>query len=303
MVVFEDVDDLVSEFGDHLARTRGTSEAVRANYARYARAFLDTVSLDGAVDLASLDPAQVVGFVRAAAAEYKPATVRLAVTALRSFFRFLRATGRRRDRLEDAVPAVAYRRQDPPRHLPPAQLARLLSEVDTSTAIGLRDRAVLVLVGRLGLRSAEVTALRLDDLDWRHATLRITARKTGRGSVLPLPAEVGDALVAYLTAGRPSSSSRRVFVAHGGHPGAPIGRSVVEDAVRRAVDRAGIDAPWGGANLLRHSLATSLLAHGSSLIEIADLFGHRSLQTTAIYATVDRDALRRAALPWPGARP
>jgi site-specific recombinase XerD len=91
-----------------------------------------------------------------------------------------------------------------------------------------------------------------------------------------------------------------VFVQHRGRRGAPIGGSLAQDAVRRAVARAGVAAPWGGANLLRHSLATALLAHGSSLVEIADLLGHRSLQNTMIYATVDRDALRRCALPWPG---
>ena len=158
-------------------------------------------------------------------------------------------------------------------------------------------------MGRLGLRSAEVTELWLDDLDLRHATLRITARKTGRGSVLPLPAEVGDALVAYLSEARPRRSRGGGSSRTGAAGGAPIGRSVVRGAVRRAVERASIDAPWGGPNLLRRWLASSLPAHGSSLVEIADLFGHRSLETTAVYATVDRDTLRRAALPWPGDSP
>ena len=143
--------------------------------------------------------------------------------------------------------------------------------------------------------------LRLDDLDWRNATVRVRARKTGHGALLPLTAEVGAALADYLRRGRPDTSARQVFVLHWLRPGAPISRSIVGRAVDNALRRARIDAPIRGANLLRHSLATDLLERGASLREIADVLGHTSLATTRIYAAVDIAALREVALPWPQA--
>ena len=157
-------------------------------------------------------------------------------------------------------------------------------------------------MARLGLRSGEITALMLEDVDWRNATVRVRARKTGHGGLLPLPHDVGEALVDYLRNGRPATTARQVFVLHRLHPGAPISSSIVNRAVGNALDKAGIDAPLRGGNLLRHSLATDLLRHGANLPEIADLFGHRALTSTAIYASVDVAVLRAVALPWPQAR-
>jgi site-specific recombinase XerD len=131
----------------------------------------------------------------------------------------------------------------------------------------------------------------------------VPTRKTGHGAILPLPHDVGQAIADYIRRGRPVADGRRVFLLHRQTVGEPINRQVVGDAVRRALRRAEIDAPLRGANLLRHSLATDLLRHRTTLKEIADLFGHRSLATTAIYAKVDTDALRAVALPWPEVTP
>jgi integrase/recombinase XerD len=155
--------------------------------------------------------------------------------------------------------------------------------------------------GPAGLRASEVVRLRLEDLDWRNATVRVRTRKTGHGALLPLPGEAGTALAGYLQHTRPDTAARQVFVLHRLRVGAPISSSIVGRAVDNAVRRAGIDAPMRGANLLRHSLATDLLNHGASLREIADLLGHSSLATTRIYASVDVAALREVALPWPQA--
>jgi site-specific recombinase XerD len=225
-------------------------------------------------------------------------------TSLRSFFRFLRAAGLRDDLIEGAVPAVAHRRlASPPRHLDTTRFARLIASLDSSSPRGLRDRAILLCVARLGLRASEVARLRLDDIDWRNGTVHVHTRKTGRGALLPLSDELGRAIAAYLQGGRPATRVRQVFVLHRQRVGAPISRQIVGEAVRRALRRAGIDAPMRGANLLRHSLATDLLGHGTTLKEIADVFGHRSLATTAIYAKVDVAALREVALPWPEVTP
>jgi site-specific recombinase XerD len=291
---------VLAAFDDHLRRVRGVCPEVRRTYARFAGGFLEAVFGDGPVDLACLSVGDVVGFVSEATARYRPSTMQLLATALRSFLRFLRVEGLREGRLEEAVPKVPLRRfASVPRHLGSAEFARLIASLDRSSPQALRDRAMLLLAARLGLRASEVARLGLDDIDWRSGTVQIRTRKTGHGALLPLPGDVGDAIVAYLQRGRPASEDRHVFLLHSQRVGAPIDRHVVGDAVRRALRHAGIDAPVHGANLLRHSLATDLLAHGASLKEIADLFGHRALSSTQVYAKVDLAALREVALPWP----
>jgi integrase/recombinase XerD len=293
-------DAVIAAFAEHLRRTRGVCPEVRHNYARSVHAFLESVFGDGPVDLARVSVLDVVEFVSASTRRYRPATVQLMATSLRSFFRFTRAEGLREDRMEDAVPKVPRRRLTClPRHLDATQFTDLLASLDSSSPCGLRDRAILLCVARLGLRASEVARLSLDDVDWRNATIHVTARKTGHGALLPLPDDLGRALSTYLRRGRPGTHARQVFVLHRQHVGAPIDRHVVGDAVGRALRHAGMDAPIRGANLLRHSLATDLLGHGATMKEISDLFGHRSLATTSIYASVDVSALREAALPWP----
>lgn len=178
-------------------------------------------------------------------------------------------------------------------------LERLLASLASASARELRDRALILMMSRLGLRSGEVVQLRLHDIDWRNAAVRVRARKTGHGAVLPLTVEVGIAVADYLQHGRPYTGAREVFVLHRLRIGSPISTSIVGRAVQRALDNAGIDAPTRGGNLLRHSLATELLAGGASLLQIADLLGHSSLATTRIYAAVDITRLREIALPWP----
>jgi len=294
---------LLVAFEEHLRRRRGLCLGVRHNYAGHVRAFLMKLSSGQQVDLSVVTVADVVGHVGELTGRYRPSTVELAATALRSFFRFLRVEGLRSDRLEDAVPVVPHRRGSLPRHLDGETFARLIAGLDSSTPRGQRDRAIILLMARLGLRSGEVTALTLEDIDWRNATIRVQVRKTGHGALLPLPHEVGEALVDYLRGGRPATAARRVFVLHRLRPGAPISSSIVNRAVGDALDKAGIDAPLRGGNLLRHSLATDLLRHGASLPQIADLFGHRALTSTAIYASVDLAALREVALAWPRTTP
>lgn len=293
------VEAVLTAFDEHLDRTRGVCSEVRYSYARFVRAFLESLFGDGEVDLGRVCTRDVVDFVVASTRRYRPATVQLVATSLRSFFRFARASGLRTDQLEDAVPTVPRRRGDLPRHLDTTRFAALLASLDASCPQGLRDRAIILCVARLGLRASEVARLRLEDIDWRNATVHVATRKTGHGALLPLPADLGRALAGYLRHGRPDTPTRQVFVVHRQHVGAPINRQIVGDAVDRALRHAGIDAPMRGANLLRHSLATDLLGHGASMKQIADVFGHRSLGTTSIYASVDVTALREVALPWP----
>jgi integrase/recombinase XerD len=295
------VQEALGGFDEHLRRARGVCPGTRRNYARFVGAFLDAVFPDGRVEVEQIGVRDVVNFVGAATGRYQPRTVELVATSLRSFFRFLRTAGLRMDRLEDAVPMVPHRRSGLVRHLEPGQLKQLIVSLDSCSARGLRDRAIILCVARLGLRASEVAQLRLEDIDWRNATVRVRARKTGHGALLPLTAEVGTALADYLQHARPDTTAQQVFVLHRLRAGAPISSSIVGRAVDNALRRAVMDAPVRGANLLRHSLATDLLDRGASLREIADLLGHASLATTRIYAAVDLAALREVALPWPQA--
>jgi len=295
------LEEVLAAFDEHLRRTRGVCAGTRRNYARFVRAFLQTVFPDGQAEVALIHAREVAGFVGGLTGRYRPGTAELAASSLRSFFRFLRAEGLREDRLEDAVPMMPHRRAGLVRHLDPGRFEQLIASLDSSSPRGLRDRAIILCMARLGLRAGEVVELRLEDLDWRNAVLRVRTRKTGHGALLPLSGEVGAALSDYLQHGRPGTRTRQVFVLHWLRVGAPISGSIVGRAVDNALRRAGMAAPVRGANLLRHSLATDLLGHGASLREIADLFGHSSLATTRIYAAVDVAALREVALPWPQA--
>lgn len=296
------IDSLVTAFERHLRRTRGTSDRTLRGYSRYVRLFLRSVFDDGHVDPGRLDTPDVIGFVAAAAARYRPSTVKLLATSLRAFFRFLVAQGLAGGTLLKAVPKAAHwRLAGLPRGLSEEHYDRMIRSLDGSTALARRDRAMVLCLCMLGLRGAEVAELCLDDIEWRAGTVRIRRRKTGRGAVLPLPDDLGRAIVAYLRRGRPPTSDRHVFVLHGGSIGKPIRSHVVAQAVGRALDRAGLAAPSRGTHLLRHTLATRMLRHGASLEEVGDVLGHRHLDTTAIYAKVDLSALGDVALPWPGA--
>jgi site-specific recombinase XerD len=157
----------------------------------------------------------------------------------------------------------------------------------------------LLLLARLGLRSSEVALLELDDIDWNAGQLSVRG-KSGRRSELPLPAEVGKAIAAYLRRGRPQSNTRRVFLRTRAPIGGFRGPSGVGSIVRHCLQRAGLQAPSYGAHQFRHGLATEMLRQGASLGEIGELLGHQSPETTKIYIKVDLDALRTLALPWPG---
>jgi integrase/recombinase XerD len=220
------------------------------------------------------------------------------VTALRSLLRFLHVTGRAPGPLTGAVPAVAnWRLAGLPRTLSGEQVEALIEGCDTDTAVGVRDRALLVMLARLGLRTAEAAALRLEDVDWRSGQILIRG-KGNRVEKLPLPQTVGEALAEYLTTTRPRCASRSVFLTVRGRPPRPLTAMAVRQIVAQACGRAGL--PRLGAHRLRHTLASDLLRAGNSLPQIGQVLRHRSQLSTAIYAKVDATRLRGVARPWPG---
>ena len=187
-----------------------------------------------------------------------------------------------------------------PRAISAEHARRAIESCDQRGAVGRRDRAVLLVLARLGLRSGEVIKLLLDDIDWDAGHLRIRG-KNRHECLMPLPADVGEAIAAYLREGRPTTADRHLFV----RSRAPF-RGLMHDSdgvgsiVRNALQRAGVDAPHKGSHQFRHALAVRMLQEGASLPEIGDLLRHRSPMSTAIYARVDLIALRALALPWPG---
>jgi integrase/recombinase XerD len=187
------VEGALTAFDEHLRRTRGVRAGTRRDYVRFVRAFLQAVFVGGSVEVAKLSAREVVGFVAGLRCRYQPGTVELAASAPRSFLRFLRAEGLCVEGLEAAVPLVPRRRSGLVRHRDPACFKRLIASLDASSSRGLRDRAIIVCMARLGLRASEVVQLRLEDLDWGNAVVRVRARKTGRGALLPLPGEGGGA--------------------------------------------------------------------------------------------------------------
>lgn len=222
------------------------------------------------------------------------------VTSLRSYLRYLAATGQCRPGLDGAVPTVAgWRLSALPRYLVESDVERVIESCEQRDPAGLRDRAILLLLARLGLRGGDIVALRFDDLDWGRG--QVSVRGKSRRSVrLPLPQDAGDAILAYIKDGRPPLAARQVFLcAYAPHR--PLRTaSIVSAVVASALRRAGIDNPPSrGAHLLRHSAATSMLRGGASLDAIGAVLRHRSADTTAHYAKVDIKMLAPLALPWP----
>jgi integrase len=216
---------------------------------------------------------------------------------LRSLLRFLSVRGLADPGLAQCVPSVgSWREAGIPETLPRPEIERVLASCVRSSLVGARDFAILILLARLGLRAAEVARLELDDLHWRAGDIEVSGKGHQR-SRLPLPGDVGEALVVYLTL-RGRCGGRRVFLTvHA--PTRPIEPSGVRSVVRDACRRAGVERV--GAHRLRHALASELLCEGASLIDIGQVLRHKHIESTAIYAKVDLPRVRQVAQPWPGA--
>jgi integrase/recombinase XerD len=296
----EPVDALVEEFRGFLGGERGlASETVRC-YGTHARAFLAWLPQPVDVALAELSAGLVTGYVVEYCRGRNVESAKAMVTALRSLLRFLHVTGRAPGPLTGAVPAVAsWRLAGLPRRLSSGQVEALIEGCNTGSVVGVRDRALLVLLARLGLRTAEAAAVRLEDVDWRSGQILIRG-KGNRVERLPLPQTVGEALAEYVTTTRPRCASRSVFLTVRGRPPRPLTAMAVRQIVARACTRAGL--PRLGAHRLRHTLASDLLRAGNSLPQVGQVLRHRSQLSTAIYAKVDTARLRDVARPWPGRR-
>lgn len=291
----ESVLPVIEQFSAWLRRHRGVQESTLGNYVPLVREFVAAMGDDPA----AYDAAQVRAFVLAQANHSGRSRIKSLVNAVRMFLRFLAVAGACSADLAAAVPRIAqWKLAALPRYLDATDVERLVAGCTPSTTAGARDRAVVLLLARLGLRAGDVRNLRLGDIDWARGRVRVMGK--GRCETwLPLPQEVGDAILHYLTRYRPASDSDHVFL----RVYAPIGplpsSGPISGLVRRAIERTQIDTKLRGAHALRHSAATALLRQGIALDVIGAVLRHRCVESTAHYAKVDVVRLRAVAQPWP----
>ncbi|MGA7982349.1 MAG: tyrosine-type recombinase/integrase [Chromatiaceae bacterium] len=240
---------------------------------------------------------QLRGFVLSRTRDNKTSQTKTTVTVLRMFLRFLITQGRCPPELLVAIPTIAgWRRSSLPSYLCAEEVEQVIATCDCMSAIGARDRAVLLLLARLGLRASDVAALQLNDIDWEQGLFQV-AGKNRRQTALPLPQDVGEALLHYVANHRPCVETSHVFITAIA-PFVPFSRWMVSSITARALRLAQIDAPSGGAHLLRHSAATAMLRQGTSLEAIGAVLRHTSIETTHIYTKVDVDLLEQVVVPW-----
>jgi integrase len=294
--------DLLVEFGEWLDRQRGLAPITVDNYCWNVEQFLGALPPPVQVSVSLLDAGAVTAFMVGYCRDRNTNSVKSMARSVRSFLRFAHATGRTSVGLWGAVPVSAgWHLASLPKAVPAAELERLLAVAGRwlFTATDRRNYAILLLLARLGLRRGEIASLRLDDIDWRAGELTVVG-KGERVERLPLPAEPGDAIAAWLVDGRPECQTRSVFTTLR-PPGRPLSAGAIGHVVGSACQDAGLDRI--GAHRLRHTLATAMLQAGASLPEVGQVLRHRNARSTAIYAKVDEVALRPLARPWPGTAP
>jgi site-specific recombinase XerD len=285
---------LILEFRHWLDQHRGAVESTLKLYSRYANELI--VSLGEETHL--WEPHKVREFFLSHVGLCGASTMEKKVTSARAFLRFLIAHDRCRADLDQAVPTLAHwRLATLPRSLTPTQVTQLLDACQGDTPRRVRDRAIVLLLLLLGLRAGDVSAMRISDLEWDNATVRVSGK--ARNEVrLPLPQVVGDAIIHYLGCRQCVMDNNHLFISNIA-PFSAISRDGVSSVVKRALSRAGIQAPVKGAHLLRHTAACQMLRQGMPLEQIGTVLRHRNVYTTAYYAKVDTSLLSRVTQPWP----
>ena len=294
----ESIEDpvLLISFRRWMQQQRGTCDATLYNYGLDLRELLKSLGEDPT----KFDAKSLRKFVLERSQQCGWGVAKQCTSAVRMFLRFLIADGKCAVGLDASIPAFAHwHLSSLPRYLQPDEVERVITSCDPATRIGRRDRAILLLLARLGLRAGDVARLRLGDLDWKEAVIHVSG-KGRRQTLLPLTQEIGDAIVTYIQDGRPQTAADTLFIRSDAPFRAFANHCAISMIVAQAMRRAGVNCPSrGAAHVLRHSVASSMLKQGSSLQEIAGVLRHRSITTTEIYAKVDVVTLRQIAQPWP----
>lgn len=287
---------LVAEFAAWAREQRGLAETTLATYLGTILPFIDALGERPAAH----DAVTIRAYMTDRARAVSVARMKGMSDGIRAFLRFLIATGQCRPGLDHAMPNVAgWQLASIPRFLPDADIARIIGACEGERR--LRDRAIILLLVRLGLRASEVARLSFGDVDWRRGSIRLFG-KGRREELLPLTQEIGDALLTYIERGRPALAAPSLFITEYARL-RPIDRITVKYLVKRALKRGGVESHNKGAHILRHSAATAMLRHGVSLTNVGTVLRHRSPAMTAHYAKVDIALLSAIAQPWPGRSP
>jgi site-specific recombinase XerD len=286
--------DLIESFDHWMRYHRGAAESTIRLNAFHVSKFVASLGDNPA----AYDAGGVRSFILARASQHRPKYAGAVASAVRMYLRFLLVKGFCTSDLVAAVPSIAnWRLSSIPRYLPAEKVERIVSSCDPATMAGVRDQAALLLLARLGLRAGDVAGLRLEDIDWSRGKLRVMG-KGRRETWLPLPQEVGDAVLRYMEHFRPDVQDDHVLLRLT-PPYKGLRSQAVSTLVRSAIKRAGIDTPSFGAHMLRHSAATEMLRQGTPLEYIGAILRHRSIDSTAHYAKVDLPLLRSVVQPWP----
>lgn len=291
---------LLVEFCQWMRQHRATKDSTLCTYSASIRDLLRCVGEEPC----RFDAQSLRQFVLDTSQRQGLAVTKNCTTALRMFLRFLIAGGKCAAGLDAAIPVVAHwRLSSLPRYLQSEEVERIIASCNLRSSVGRRDRAILLLLARLGLRAGDIVAAGLGDIDWKGAWLCVTG-KSRRQTKFPLTREVGQAIADYLLHGRPQTDADALFVRCRAPFRAFANHCAVSVVVARAMRRAGVNCPGGGAaHALRHSVATSMLREGASLQDIAVILGHRSITTTQLYAKVDLPGLRQITQVWPEVAP
>lgn len=287
---------LFTSFCNWMRQQRGTSDLTLYNYG------LDILKLLKSLgeDPSKFDARSLRNFVLENSKQCGRYGAQRCATAVRMFLRFLIANGKCSAGLDASIPTLAHwRLSSLPRYLQPDEVERVIASCDPNTKVGKRDRAIMLLLARLGLRASDIVKLRLGDINWKEAWIQVSGK--GRYQTrLPLTQELGDTIVSYLIDGRPQTDTDTLFIRDRAPFRAFTSHCAISMRVKQAMGRAGVTCPSrGAAHLLRHSAASSMLRQGASLQEIAAILRHRSIETTQIYAKVDVISLRQIVQPWP----
>lgn len=298
--LFQQCSTILEQYLDYARRERNLTETTLKAHREYAAAFLKDIDESPLDKLREMSPAFVLTFFTRQAQDKSPHMRRRLQGALRSFLRFCLQKGLLEYDLATALPCIrSYRLSSVPRGICESDALRTLKCINRTTAAGRRDFAIIQMLYTYGVRSGQVRALRLPDIHWRENQIRFPAHKGGKELVEPLTDEVGKSLLDYLRHGRPHVSYPEVFLTMP-PPFRPLkGPSTISVIVHRRLNQAGVKNPHNGSHIFRHAFAMRMLQHGQSLKTIADLLGHRNINTTFIYTKADLQALRQATLEWP----
>jgi len=291
---------LLQRYESHLRGVCGLSDTTTGYRLRYAGVLLRQRRIDRLGQLHAWSPALIAEYVSTVGHRCKPASGQVLACGIRSFLRFLLQEGLIRRDLASAVPSFAnWRLAALPAVVTQTELEQLVAVVDPAKPIGMRDRAILLCMTELGLRAADVAAITVDGVDLASGILRLRRPKPRERVETPLTVRLGRALGLYLRRGRPLCDTNALFVIHRAPTGRGLTARGIGNIVARRAAQVGLATRIRGSNVIRHSVASTLINQGASLKQIADLLGHRSIDTTSIYAKVDLDSLAKVALPCP----